>query len=134
MGEYMSEETTLNHVALQCLDKEKAEIFFTKVLGLKRVKNFVLSKELSKAIFGIDDNVKIDVYENNRMRFEIFIGNNCKKHGYEHTCIEVKNKKEFISCCKSYEIEPIIVKKKEKELLFVKDFSDNLYEIKERAT
>ena len=49
----MNEETSLNHVALQFKDSEKAEIFFTKILGLALKKNFTISPELSNNIFGI---------------------------------------------------------------------------------
>jgi catechol 2,3-dioxygenase-like lactoylglutathione lyase family enzyme len=128
----MGEEVLLNHVALQCLDKEKAEIFFTKVLEIPRTKNFTVSENLSKNIFGINSSVEINVYDNGKTRFEVFISQNRRKPGYEHTCIEVENKKEFMARCKKYSIEPLIVKKEGKDLLFVRDFSDNLFEVKQK--
>lgn len=130
----MGEETTLNHVALLYSDKEKAEIFFTKILGIPKVKTFALSKNLSEAIFGINSGVEIDVYDNGRARFEVFIGKTGEKPTYEHICIKIENKKEFIDRCKKYGIEPLIVKKEGKNLLFVRDFSDNLYEVKEKQS
>ena len=128
----MKEKTTLHHVALQCFDRQKAEIFFTKILGLPKVKNFTLSDDLSDSIFGIKSSVEIDVYEDGTTRFEVFIDSSGKKTGYEHTCIEVTNRKEFISRCKKYGIEPAVIKKEGKDLLFVMDFSGNLFEVKEK--
>ena len=61
----------------------------------------------------------------------MFIGKSNRTPGYEHICIEVDNKKEFIDRCKKYGIEPLVIKKEGKDLLFVRDFSNNLYEIKE---
>jgi catechol 2,3-dioxygenase-like lactoylglutathione lyase family enzyme len=128
----MDERTLLNHVALKCNDEEEAKTFFTDILGIPLTKKFGLSGDLSEAIFGIKDNVDILVYDNNETRFEVFIGQVGKKHGYEHTCIEVDNKSEFIKRCRKHEIEPITVKKEGKDLLFVRDFSGNLFEVKEK--
>ena len=127
----MGEEVLLNHVALQCLNKEEVEIFFIKILGIPKVKNFTLSEGLSESIFGINKRVEVEVYDNGKTRFEVFIGQSNRIPGYEHICIEVEDKKEFIECCKKYGREPLIVKKEGKDLLFVRDFSNNLYEIKE---
>ena len=127
----MGEEVLLNHVALQCSNKEKAEIFFTKILGISKVKNFAISEGLSESIFAINKRIEIEVYDNGMTRFEVFIGQSNRTPGYEHICIEVDNKKEFIDRCKKYGIEPLVIKKEGKDLLFVRDFSNNLYEIKE---
>lgn len=127
----MGEEVLLNHVALQCPNSEKAEIFFTKILRIPKVKNFTISEGLSESIFGINNSVEIEVYDNGMTRFEVFIIRGASKPCYEHICIDVENKKEFIDRCKNYGIEPLAVKRDGKDLLFVRDFSDNLYEIKE---
>jgi catechol 2,3-dioxygenase-like lactoylglutathione lyase family enzyme len=129
----MKEKTGLHHVALQYDDKNKAEFFFTKVLGLKLKKTFTLSKELSKKIFRITEEVVIFVYANDYSYFEIFITNRKTKYSYEHVSIKIENKNEFIKRCKRYDIKTIIVKKGEKTLLFIKDYVGNLYEIKERT-
>ena len=128
----MTKETSLNHVGLQCSERKKAEIFFTKVLQIPKIRTFEVSEELSKAIFGIKNSVAIDVYDNGKTKFEVFITEKMKDSCYEHVCIEVDNKEEFIDCCKKYGIEPLLVRKEGKDLLFVRDFSDNLYEVKER--
>jgi len=128
----MSEKTKLLHVALQYNDSEKADIFFTKILGLELQKEFSLSENLSNEIFQIKENVDIRVYSNEQVAFEIFITKKPKNIGFEHTCIEIQDKEKFIECCKRYNIKPMFVKKGEKNLLFVKDFSNNLFEIKEK--
>jgi len=127
----MNQEVRLNHVALNCRNKEKAEVFFTKIFDIPKIKTFTLASTLSKSIFGLNQRVEVDVYDNGTTRFEIFSGGN-KNSSYEHTCIEVNDKKELISRCKKYNLKPVIIKKDGKDLLFLKDFSDNLYEIKEK--
>jgi hypothetical protein len=120
------------HIALQNSDKKQAEIFFTKILKLPLIKTFTISDELSNEIFGFNQDVIVDVYGNEESCFEVFISKKQINKGYEHTCIEINDKKNFINKCKRYKIEPIFVKKGTKTLLFIKDFSGNLFEIKEK--
>jgi hypothetical protein len=127
----MVDEVLLNHVALQFFNKGEAEIFFNKILGISKVKSFIISEGLSGDIFGINRGAEVDVYDNGKIRFEVFFGQNLRQSRYEHICLEVEDKKEFSDRCKRYGLEPLIVKKEGKDLLFVRDFSNNLYEIKE---
>ncbi len=128
----MNQKTKILHVGLQYNNRKSAETFFTKILGLQLKKSFTLSKELTKSIFGFFEDILIDVYENNESCFEVFITDKIKKYQYEHICIEIDNINDFIKNCKKYGIDPIIVKKELKTLLFIKDFSGNLYEIKQK--
>ena len=126
----MCEKTMLQHIALQCNNSKKAEIFFTKILGLKVEKEFCLSEKLSDEIFGIKENVDVKIYGNKQVTFEIFITKKAQNTGFEHTCIEIQDQEKFIEHCKRYNINPMFVKKGEKTLFFVKDFAGNLFEIK----
>ena len=128
----MAEDALFNHVALQCNDKEKVETFFTEILGLPIKEKFTVSRELSETIFDIDESVDVKVYGNNETRFEIFITQTEEKCGYGHVCIEIDNKKKFIDRCKQYGIMPMVITKGGKNLLFVRDFTGNLFEIKEK--
>lgn len=127
----MNLNVSLHHVALQCANKEKAEIFFTKILQSPKIKSFTISPQLSQDIFGVDESVDVDVYDNGNIRFEIFITEK-QTPTYAHTCIEVKNKNNLFKRCKKYGLQPIIIQKDKKNLVFLKDFSNNLYEIKEK--
>ena len=128
----MNEKTVNKHVALQYADRKKAELFFTKILGLELLKTFELTKELSDNIFGIKEEVTVDVYANDHSYFEIFITKRKTNYSYEHVCIEINNEEEFVKRCGEYDIKPIFVKKGERTLLFIKDFADNLFEVKNR--
>jgi catechol 2,3-dioxygenase-like lactoylglutathione lyase family enzyme len=128
----MSDGVKTNHIAILYSDRKKAETFFIKILGLKFNKTFTLSKELSNNIFNINEEVSVDVYRNNDSYFEVFITKLRTEHSYEHICIEVDDKEKFVKTCKKYKIKPKYVKKSDKYLLFIRDFSGNLYEIKEK--
>jgi negative regulator of genetic competence, sporulation and motility len=130
----MNTEIILQHVAIQYPEKKKAEMFFTKVLELSIVKTFTVSEELSKQIFGISEDVEVVVYGNNNTKFEVFITQKKSSQFFEHICIEVENKDDFVKKCKKYGLKPFFVKKGERDLLFVRDFAENLYEIKEKQS
>jgi catechol 2,3-dioxygenase-like lactoylglutathione lyase family enzyme len=126
----MAKEVVIQHVAVECSDEQSADRFFTTILGVPKIKSTMLSKELSAAIFGININVPIEIYDNGKTRFEVFINTTRSEPTYDHICIEVDNKSDFITQCKQQGLDPFFVEKEGKQLLFVRDFSDNLYEIK----
>jgi len=129
----MNQKTSIKHVGIQCNDRESARIFFKEILGLDFKKTFSISNDLSNNLFGIAQDVTIDVYENDHSYFEVFITKNNTKNKYQHICIEIENKNQLIDKCKGHGLEPIVVDKNGKTLLFIRDFSGNLYEVKQRS-
>ena len=125
----MTTKTILQHVAINCKDKVTSDIFFTKILDLKLKKTSSLTSEISKRIFDTFEQVDIIVYGDNFSVFEVFLTKKEIKHNFEHICIKINNKNEFIKKCENYGLKPFKIKKGEKYLLFVKDFSGNLFEI-----
>jgi hypothetical protein len=123
-------KTEIQHIALNYSNKKKADIFFKEILGLKIIKSFAISKELSKQIFNIIEACEVVVYGNNSALFEIFITKNKSKIVFDHICIKVENIEDFIENCKKHDLQPNFINQGDKKLLFVKDFSDNLFEIK----
>ena len=129
----MNSSVCIGHVAVEGLDEQKSDLFFMDILGLKRVKSFTLSDSLSEEIFGIRKECSIVVYGNNMMQVEVFLTGRIKETSFDHLCLLVDNKQEFIRRCQQYGLHPVLVKKEKKQLLFVQDWSHNWYEIKEKA-
>lgn len=125
----MKKETKIIHVALTYENREEADIFFNKILGLKLIKSSILSEKLTEEIFKIKKETVIDLYSNDSSYFEIFISNVKNKKIFDHICIKVDDKERFIIKCKENKIKPIYIKKGQKTLLFVKDYAGNLFEI-----
>ena len=90
----------LIHIGLQYKSKEYAETFFNKILGIPMQRTFTMSCKLGKSIFGIEEEVGVVVFGNDNVVFEIFIGDAYKRFSYEHICLEVPDKEEFILCLK----------------------------------
>ena len=123
----------LNHVALVCRSEQSADDFYEGVLGLKRIKSFALSKNLAREIFGIDRESRVLVYGNDRFTAEIFLAARFPREctSFEHVCLEVKDREEFVKRCEAFHLEVNRIPKGDALLTFVKDYDGNLFEIKE---
>jgi len=123
-------KTIVQHLALQYKNKKQADIFFKKILGFSSIKNYIVSKELAKQIFNISEEVKVFLYGNDSIYFEVFITKQKQLHVFNHICIKIDDKIEFFNKCNECKLKPYYVDKEDKKLLFLRDYSNNLYEIK----
>lgn len=121
----------IDHVGIQCDDKEKAFLFYQNLCGLEYVKSTMLSKDLVNKIFKIDTQVEMLVFKNKDAYFEIFISNADMKRNFSHVCLFVDDVDSFFKSCRNAGLNPFTVQKNDKELFFIHDFSGNLFEIKQ---
>ena len=126
----MSQNVILNHIALSSNSEKDANLFFTEILCIPLIKKFNISKNLANKIFEINKNIEVLVYENNKIKFEIFITDKKYYKNFDHICLEIYNKKELIEKCKENNIEYLYANKDKKKLLFIIDKFGNLFEIK----
>lgn len=124
----------LNHIALFCSSEEKSDRFYQDVLGLDKRDSKVLSSNLSKQIFNLEDEFNIINYANDDIEFEIFIANQKEidKKRVDHICIEVQDRKAFLEICTAMEVEILKIPKGDSLLIFVKDYDGNIFEIKQK--
>ena len=122
----------LHHIALCCHEKQSLSVFYDEILDARLVKTFQVSPELFFDIFEQKESAEVFVYETDQLRFEIFLMEKSIDRGSAHVCLEVPDKKAFAEQCSRHQIPVKWVKKNDKRLLFVADFSGNLFEIKEK--
>ncbi|NVM22576.1 MAG: VOC family protein [Desulfobacterales bacterium] len=124
----------LHHLAVVCRSQENADRFYQGVLGLKRIKNFVLNRELAEQLFDISRKCQVILYGNDNFALEVFVADPVpgKNATFEHFCLEVEDKEEFVKRCEFMHVELRRIPKGEALLTFVKDYDGNLFEIKER--
>jgi extradiol dioxygenase family protein len=128
----MSTQTIIQHVAMEYVDVSSADTFFIKVLGIPKVKSTLLPQELSASIFNISRTVQMETYDNGTTRVEVFITPEPVKSSFVHIGIAVDHASEFITRCQQQGLQPFFVQKEKKQLLFVRDFSGNLFEVIEQ--
>jgi len=128
----MDDQIKLHHIALQCDNKEEAILFYQDTLGLNETKSFFLSERLAYNIFNLNQSVEVIVFQNDSVYIEVFIVLGKIKKTCAHTCLLVYNLSEFIDLCKKNHVDYFSVKKEDRDLWFVKDFSGNIFEMKEK--
>lgn len=123
----------IHHVGIINNKEDNADRFYSGFLGLKRVRQYTVPPELSEQLFSIKEEIKAIVYEGNGIRIEVFIYPKFKRFREEirHTGILVEDMQSILNKAKSYSVEYIIGKTKDKTVHFIKDYSGNLIEIKQ---
>lgn len=128
----MVTSTLIHHVALECSTVQSADLFFSNVLGIPKVKSTMLAPELCTSIFQVDRPVQMETYDNGRMRVEVFITPEPVSSSFVHVGIAVESKTDFVTRCQQQGFAPFFVEKNGKQLLFVRDFCGNLFEVVEQ--
>jgi len=129
----------LKHVALACSSEEKSDKFYRDLLGLKKINSKILPRELSKQIFNLDFEFKIVNYADDNIHLEIFIGkkerfeNRKDDNKIEHICIEIEALEAFLERCRDREIDILQIRKGDRPITFIRDYDDNLFEIKAKV-
>jgi len=121
----------LAHIALSVSDHKEIEKFYTNVLGMKQIKNFVLRKELAANIFEINEEITVFLLQKDKVIFEIFITTEYRKQAFDHVCISIKNREEFINKVLLNGYKVIRIERELFDLIFIKDKDGNIFEIKE---
>lgn len=121
----------LEHIALSVSDYKEIEKFYTNVLGMKQIKNFVLRKELAANIFEINEEITVFLLQKDRVVFEIFITTGYRKKAFDHVCISIKNREKFITKALLNGYKVIRIERELFDLIFIKDKDENIFEIKE---
>jgi len=120
------------HLGLEGEDEHKTDEFYLEVLGMSKKDGFVLSAVLGKSLFGVDKEIEILNYSKEDLFLEVFITGKKQQNAYTHLCIEVDDRKAFIENCAKHGIEPTVGLKQGREIIFIKDFTGNRFEIKEK--
>lgn len=125
----------IEHIAIACRSENDSDKFFTELLGLKKVRTFMVSADLMEKFFGLKKEQEVIRYENGSLSVEVFItnDNSRSKDVFTHSCLTVKNRDELIKRASLMGFSVIQVSRKNSNdyYLFIKDSFQNLYEIKE---
>jgi len=123
----------LSHVALSCRSEEDSDRFYQDLLGLKKIRTFVLAADLAKSLFGLDGECNVIDYKNDEVHFEIFlVGDTVTVGGFNHVCISVNNREDLIKRCIEGGFKFTKLPKGIDDIfLFVKDLDGNIFEVKE---
>ncbi|MFO7829540.1 MAG: VOC family protein [Bacteroidales bacterium] len=122
----------LEHVAIKVNSSDEIINFYQNMLGMEQVRNFVLDKSLSTKIFGVNENLTVYLMQRDDLVLEIFILKQNQQQLINHLCISIDNREEIIKKIHERDFETIIIEREQSDLVFIKDKSGNIFEIKER--
>ncbi|MCK4630769.1 MAG: VOC family protein, partial [Bacteroidales bacterium] len=123
----------LEHIAITVSEPADIKDFYFDILGMKEVKNFVLNKVLANKIFSINNETSVYLLQKDDISLEIFILPGQNKHSFEHICLAVKDREKLVENSLKHNYECIRIERDLFDLVFIKDRSGNVFEIKKNS-
>jgi catechol 2,3-dioxygenase-like lactoylglutathione lyase family enzyme len=127
-------EKTFNHVAVAVNDLSEVKDFYVNILGLEIIRKFTLSKDISSKIFSINKETEVTVLGKGDFSMEIFKSDKTSQNDFQHVCITVNNREKVIQKARENNYPCIIIKRDTSDAVFIRDKSNNLFEIKQGTT
>ncbi|MEA2016612.1 MAG: VOC family protein [Actinomycetota bacterium] len=125
------EEKIFNHVALIINDLSEIKDFYADILGLETIRKFTLPDKISGRVFGIEKETEITLVGRKDLAIELFESEEGGSRDYQHVCIAVGNREQVIQKARENNYPTIIIKRDTSDLVFIKDKSGNLFEVKQ---
>lgn len=125
-------EKVFNHVAITINDLAEIKNFYVDILGLEIIKKFTLSKMMASQIFNIEKETEVTVIGKKDFMVELFIAGKNDYRNFQHVCITVNDRKQVIKKAQENNYPCTIIKRDTSDVVFIKDKSNNLFEIKQR--
>ncbi|MCD6485919.1 MAG: VOC family protein [Syntrophobacterales bacterium] len=123
----------LEHIGITINEESDIQAFYKDLLGLKEVNKFDLYKELSEKLFGISNEVSVTHLSGDDLFVELFLTNRKQNPVYNHICISVLNRDSLVKKAESGGFPVTQIKRESRDdLLFIRDNSGNIFEIKSR--
>lgn len=124
-------EKIFNHIAVAINDSSEIKDFYVNILGLKVIRKFTLSKDISNKIFNIEKETKVTVLGKGDFSMEIFKSDKIPQNDFQHVCIWVNNREKVIQEARENNYPCTIIKRDTSDAVFIRDRSNNLFEIKQ---
>ena len=125
-------EKIFNHVAITINDLAEIKNFYVDILGLEIINKFTLSKMMTSQIFNIEKETEVTVIGKKDFMMELFITGKNDYRNFQHVCITVNDRKQVIQKAQKSNYPCTIIKRDTSDAVFIKDKSNNLFEIKQR--
>lgn len=124
----------LNHIGLTNKSESDAVRFYRDFLGFELTRESVVPGVLSGQLFSVTGDLGMLVFEREGIKIEVFISPayTLPDPDINHTGFLLDNFDEIVKKAPRAGVKLIIGKSKDKTVYFVRDFSGNLIEIKQK--
>ncbi len=122
----------IDHIGIVNRSEEDAVRFYQEFLGLEKARDFVVGQELSMQLFSHPQEIRVLVFKKDDVNIEVFIIRDYTPSSPRigHACLHIDGFSELIENSKTSGVTVIRGSHKGKTVHFLKDFSDNMIEIK----
>ncbi|MEA1986461.1 MAG: VOC family protein [Candidatus Marinimicrobia bacterium] len=121
----------LQHIGISISDEKEIVNFYQNILDMKILRKFLLSAKLGKKIFNIEKETEIFLMGKDKLIIEIFINKNNTNKNFNHICFSTTDRELLISKAEKNNYECIREEREHYDLIFIKDNTGNIFEIKE---
>ena len=121
----------LEHVALTITDPKEIKNYYHEILGMVEIRNFKLEKDLAREIFGIEKETTIFHLQKDELLLEIFLIPERFENGFSHLCISISDREEIANKAHQNGYACIRLKRGNPDMIFIKDKSGNIFELKQ---
>ncbi len=121
----------LEHVALVINDPQEVEDFYKNLLGMSILKSFTLNRDLAAQLFGINNEAPVYLLKKNGLFLELFVEEETCTQNFRHICLSIPDREGFVEQTINKGYECIHLERAQSDLVFIKDKSGNIFEIKE---
>ena len=115
----------IEHLAVSSNSEEDSDNFFVILLGLKKLRSFVVSSDLMEQFFKVKEEHKVVRYGNEEVSIEVFITDDNSKvlDKFTHMCLVIEDRAKLIDTARQMNYEVIKVPRKNSDVfyLFLKD-------------
>jgi len=121
----------LEHIALTITDHKEIKQFYQEILGFTEIRSFILQKDLAREIFGIGKESRIFHLQKDDLSLELFLMPERFEHVFNHICISVPDREAMVKKAIRDGYVCIRVRKQHSDMIFLKDKSGNVFEMKQ---
>lgn len=125
----------IDHIAVWNSCEKNAYVFYHDILGFEYLYEFHATKRVVEDIFVLNEPMNIIVFGNEGTKIEVFINDirSLAQHPINHICFDVENVEDVMEKVEKMNLPRRIIKRNEHNIIFIKDFDGNLFEIKSMA-
>jgi len=124
----------LNHVGIINENARQAERFYGDFLKFDKTREFVVPPDLSDQLFRLSREITVMVFERDGIKLEVFLCPDCRRPAIDlaHLGLHVDDLSSLIEQAHASGVDHIIGSTAGKTVHFIRDFSGNLIEVKQK--
>ncbi|MBE0651729.1 MAG: VOC family protein [Bacteroidales bacterium] len=120
----------LHHIGLNISTEEEVDHFYTSILKFWPNRKYEITNVMSREVFQRESEGKVFTVRNADLVLELFLTGEGHSTGFQHVCLEVNDREHVAEKAKAYGYPVIRLKREPNDMLFIKDKTGNIFELR----